>query len=261
MPKLTVQNAEIRTASVEIKTLTVSGKQVTQAVFKQLPERRLVADDGTLNGVPWGRVNYHPDKCDEAPHLHVVWEVGKELLRSRVDLEVTYPRWIEAESAQAWVDAKVREDATSILIGWEPLADEFSKKFLGVAVRMVMSREAEETTRRRAVLERARCVVEACGPQYWVPTNLTGLAAARAAASAAAGRPHEDRSVPGMTAEHAVAAAEDGLQKALAILPTDPLIEVEARLIAEVRGEADRRRRHREVREALTSLPQLFIAV
>jgi hypothetical protein len=87
-PPLTVLNAEIKTAAVEIRTLSVSGKQVTLAVFRQLKEEELVNRDGSLNGVPWGVVNYHPDKCgnddDYDPHIHVVWQRGKELLRSFV---------------------------------------------------------------------------------------------------------------------------------------------------------------------------------
>lgn len=83
--QLTTQNAMITTASVEVKTLTISGKQVTLAVFRQLKEEALVADDGTLNGEPWGTVNYHPDKCgDSAEHLHVVWQNDDELRRSLV---------------------------------------------------------------------------------------------------------------------------------------------------------------------------------
>lgn len=88
MPALTVHNAEVSTAAVEIKTLTISGKQVTLAVFRQLQEEPLIASaDGNLNGVPWGTVNYHPDKCgdDRRRHLHVVWQLGDELRRSRVN--------------------------------------------------------------------------------------------------------------------------------------------------------------------------------
>lgn len=85
--QLTTQNATITTAAVEVKTLTVSGKQVTLAVFRQLREEPLLAEDGTLNGVPWGIVNYHPDKCGESqfPHWHVVWQHGSELRRARLD--------------------------------------------------------------------------------------------------------------------------------------------------------------------------------
>jgi hypothetical protein len=100
MAHLTVQNAEIKTATVEVRTLTISGKQVTLAVFRQLVEERLMLPDGNLRGIPWGRVNYHPDRaCShtgphgasdgrtvfdwcEASHMHVVWQKGTELRRS-----------------------------------------------------------------------------------------------------------------------------------------------------------------------------------
>lgn len=98
--QLTVHNAQITTATVEIKTLTIGGKQVTQAVFRQLKEESLIGNDGTLRGVPWGTVNYHPDpRCKQtgphrdqwshgqycnAEHLHVVWQQGAELRRSLV---------------------------------------------------------------------------------------------------------------------------------------------------------------------------------
>lgn len=80
---LTVHNAEIATATVEIKTLTMSGRQVTQAVFRQLIEKPLVSHDGTFNGLPWGVVNYHPPHCGGwGTHLHVVWQEGHDLRRS-----------------------------------------------------------------------------------------------------------------------------------------------------------------------------------
>lgn len=82
MPKLTVQNAEIKTAAVEVRTLTLSGKQVTLSVFKQIEQGDLIQADGTLAGQAWGRVNYHPDKCaDASVHHHVVWQEGTELRR------------------------------------------------------------------------------------------------------------------------------------------------------------------------------------
>lgn len=82
---LTTETATITTAAIEIRTLTIGRKQVTLAVFRQLREEPLIAEDGTLNGVPWGTVNYHPDKCGDAKeHLHVVWQHGDELRRSYV---------------------------------------------------------------------------------------------------------------------------------------------------------------------------------
>ncbi|WP_121703494.1 hypothetical protein [Streptomyces sp. E5N298] len=85
--QLSARNATITTAAVEVKALTISGKQVTLAVFRQLKEEPLIAEDGTLNGEPWGIVNYHPGKCGDAPeHLHVVWQNGDELRRSAVQM-------------------------------------------------------------------------------------------------------------------------------------------------------------------------------
>ncbi|MFE3678766.1 hypothetical protein [Streptomyces griseus] len=85
--QLTTQNATITTATVEVKTLTIGSKQVSLTFFRQLKEQPLVSEDGTLNGEPWGTINYHPDKCGDAPeHLHVVWQEGQALRRSAVQL-------------------------------------------------------------------------------------------------------------------------------------------------------------------------------
>lgn len=82
VPKLTVQNAEIKTATVEVRTLTLSGKQVTLSVFKQIEEENLFDQTGDFAGEPWGRVNYCPGKCSERPHLHALWQKGNELRRT-----------------------------------------------------------------------------------------------------------------------------------------------------------------------------------
>jgi len=107
-PQLTINNAEIKTATVEIKTLTVSGKQVTLAVFRQLQEMPLIAEDGALNGVPWGTVNYHPDKCGaDGEHRHVVWQSGADLRRSKVDSPATriLGEYFGPESADSFIQA------------------------------------------------------------------------------------------------------------------------------------------------------------
>jgi hypothetical protein len=100
-PQLTVHNAQISTATVQIKTLTITGKQVTLAVFRQLIEEPLIAEDGTLNDVPWGTVNYHPDKCAGRPeHWHVVWQKGGELRRSQVRTQYETPNVFWSESLE-----------------------------------------------------------------------------------------------------------------------------------------------------------------
>lgn len=84
-PPLSVHNAAVSTANVEIKTLTVSGKQVTLAVFRQIREGSLITDAGDFVGQPWGIINYHADKCtDEPTHMHVLWQFGDQLRRDKI---------------------------------------------------------------------------------------------------------------------------------------------------------------------------------
>ncbi|MFF2184596.1 hypothetical protein [Streptomyces sp. NPDC058155] len=104
--QLTTQNATITTAAVEVKTLTIRGKQVTLAVFRQLQETSMFKSDGTLLGEPWGVVNYHPDKCADAPaHLHVVWQYGDELQRSAVQMPGV--GWHSHPAADLYVQARI----------------------------------------------------------------------------------------------------------------------------------------------------------
>jgi hypothetical protein len=83
--RITTHEASIKTATVEVKALTISGKQVTLSVFRQLPDEDLIdPETGQLTGEPWGRVNYFWGNCTAAAHLHVVWQKGDELRRACV---------------------------------------------------------------------------------------------------------------------------------------------------------------------------------
>ena len=54
-----IRDAVLKTLKVEVKSLTISGKQMTLAVFRQLIEEPLInVETGELKGVPWGTVNY-----------------------------------------------------------------------------------------------------------------------------------------------------------------------------------------------------------
>lgn len=83
---LTVREAQVTTAVVEIKTIVVGGRQMTKALFQQLLEEEIIDYAGAcFVGVPWGRVNWHPDGCaKDAPHQHIVWQKGSELRRAKV---------------------------------------------------------------------------------------------------------------------------------------------------------------------------------
>lgn len=80
MPALTIENAQLKTISVEIQALVVGGKQVTLSVFRQLVEENIINHDGSLAGTPWGWVNYKLEGYPkEAKNL--VWVKGRELRR------------------------------------------------------------------------------------------------------------------------------------------------------------------------------------
>lgn len=81
---INVEQAEIRTATVTVRALTIDRRQVTLAVFRQLREEPVVDQDtGEFHGLPWGTVNYCPPRggC-YGEHLHVVWQSGDELRRA-----------------------------------------------------------------------------------------------------------------------------------------------------------------------------------
>lgn len=113
--KIQAHEARIHTATVEVKTLTISGRQVTLSVFRQLPKRELIRTNTVvlevdLYGEPWGTVNYYFDeckKCAPSEHLHVVWQNDEELCRSCVP-SWEYSKW----TATAWFrlqNAEVRD--------------------------------------------------------------------------------------------------------------------------------------------------------
>lgn len=85
MAIINVENAQIRTAAVEIKTLTVSGRQVTLSLFRQILEESILDEiNFKLNGTPWGLVNYFHKECHESFKINVIWQKGNELRRCAI---------------------------------------------------------------------------------------------------------------------------------------------------------------------------------
>lgn len=125
MAVIEAHEATIQTATVAIRTLTVSGKQVTLALFRQLKEERFEDDDGHLLGELWGTVNYHPDKCaDSRPHVHVVWQLDTELRRAAVR-PASEPGTLEGhpyspKQRMRWVDSSGTWLAAALLAGRRP---------------------------------------------------------------------------------------------------------------------------------------------
>ena len=75
---------QIQQLTVEIKAIKVGSKQMTQALFKQLPVMSIIdPDTGEITGTPWCVVNYFWQGCgkDWANHLHLVWQQGDKIYR------------------------------------------------------------------------------------------------------------------------------------------------------------------------------------
>lgn len=65
----------IEVANIEIRVMKVGSKQMTQAVFQQLPESSVIDDNtGSVTGTLWGRVKFKDN-------WHVVFVRGDQLLR------------------------------------------------------------------------------------------------------------------------------------------------------------------------------------
>jgi hypothetical protein len=108
-----VEQATISTATITIRTLTIDRRQVTLAVFRQLEEQEPVDSSAKLLGIPWGRVNYHPDGCKRKGHVHVVWQTGDELRRGTL-AEPCEPlvchqatHWLRRATAEGWTPKTV----------------------------------------------------------------------------------------------------------------------------------------------------------
>ncbi|PZG72589.1 hypothetical protein C1I97_37945 [Streptomyces sp. NTH33] len=251
--QLTTHNATITTAAVEVKTLTIRGKQVSLSVFRQLREEPLIADDGTLNGVPWGTVNYHPDKCtDLAEHWHIVWQHGQELRRARVFAKPDFDRepyehgtfWAEEADlfvevwAHEWLHGRVSNQPLPRdrhhTWGAGRFLTEVKFNMDGLTVGAVVNDTAINALNARLELDYARKQMESSGYD-WQQEQLAKAEARAADTLAALDAGIDDWNI---TFDEAHAA----YRKAVA-------------------DEVARRRRHRDVRATLAQLPQLFIAV
>ncbi|SRR6266566_4912754 len=80
----------IEERQITIRVLTIGTKQVTQALYQQLVEGSdfITDENGTINPLAtiWGWVNVCTSECKKETdvHLHVIYEIGGTLKRSRV---------------------------------------------------------------------------------------------------------------------------------------------------------------------------------
>jgi hypothetical protein len=88
---ITTSDASIQTAPVDVAVVRIGKRQMTLSAFRQLYEEPIFDHDrGQLRGLPWGLVNYHDKWCWSSAggaHLHVVWQLGRELRQCNVPKE------------------------------------------------------------------------------------------------------------------------------------------------------------------------------
>jgi hypothetical protein len=257
---LTTHNAQITTAAVEVKTLTISGKQVTQSVFRQLLTEQILNEDGTLAGVPGGHVNYHPDKCADSSraHLHVVWQLGSELRRCRVNATASFDEYGSddrvryPEQADAFYTACVR--------AWLH-GDKLSNFGGNPIVCSLGYGDTKSVSQERTIRYR--------GVPMFSQMSTAARKAAQAWEDLARYRKKEEQEVAEGTSTHWRKNVERGEEEYAARLAEldeacadhPPLADLYASVDAEIKVEADRRQRYRASLAALTALPHLFIAV
>ncbi len=79
----------IRTTTIEVQAIRIGERQMTLAVYRQIPKRSAF-DDGILFGDVWGRVNYYWGDCSE-DHLHIVWSWPYEEDEPRLFRDCVWP--------------------------------------------------------------------------------------------------------------------------------------------------------------------------
>jgi hypothetical protein len=78
------EHAIVHTGSIDVKIIRLDKRQLTMAVFRQLDEESIFLLDGSLRGVPWGRINYTWKGNPDDTAFHVIWQDGDYLKRSPV---------------------------------------------------------------------------------------------------------------------------------------------------------------------------------
>jgi hypothetical protein len=129
--ELDAADASITTATVTIQAMKVGKRQMTQSIFRQLPEERIVDDENiVLTGTPWGWVNYHWSGVDHRAK-HFIFQRGNGLYRCPFLMRVSASFFEEARQPFGYAEIidglKVLTEAhhrARILEGWRPEKNE-----------------------------------------------------------------------------------------------------------------------------------------
>lgn len=120
----TTQRPHIETLSVNVQVIRIGQRQMTQAVFRQLPYSDWVTGwfvpppegcrldtQATQGGILWGHVAYYWQYCCEesvlrsygkyfgaGAHWHLVWQKGETLYRCGIPFECPRKFWTKRTS-------------------------------------------------------------------------------------------------------------------------------------------------------------------
>ena len=113
--KISIDHAEIKTAGVELKVIKIDRKQMTLAVFRQIPYYSIIGDSNyTLRGTPWGTVNYYwGDQPDDG--IHVLWQHKNELRRCIIRRMRVIPAKQIAALIDSPIDSNIEKDADGLI--------------------------------------------------------------------------------------------------------------------------------------------------
>lgn len=128
-----IEDVKLKTFSVEIKALSITGKQMTLSVFRQLPRENIFDENYSLRGIPWGTVNYYW-KGNEGD-IHIVWQrdnvLYRDVLFSADEIGNRFPLYKEIQEAK-W-NTQTEEYNLSSLIRGEAEFVEKLKRFSGTS--------------------------------------------------------------------------------------------------------------------------------
>jgi len=106
---ITPDQAAVKTVpvGVKVKILTVNRRAMTLAMFRQLPMENIIdRETAEFRGIPWGRVNYHPECPRKKYHVHVVWE-SEGTLKHACEYQFDIPRHRLYDELKKWLGAAV----------------------------------------------------------------------------------------------------------------------------------------------------------
>jgi len=97
-----IMDVSISTATVDIQVMRIGTKQMTLAVFRQLPYRDIFHRSGKLVAPPWGWVNYDRNGCSAKPF---VFSLDGVLYRCDVDIAYNSKLAVQPQADQKYVAA------------------------------------------------------------------------------------------------------------------------------------------------------------